>query len=209
MDVHAPHQPVHTWRDFLIHLAIVTIGLFIALMLEALVEHVHQRHLLHSAEANLRAEMLHNRETLATDRTQIAASRQRLTRDLALLDDLRAHRTDEAPPDFDWHWSSMSNAAWNTARDTGALALMPYDHAQEYSEIYGQQGYVNDEAILYIRDIYRSGTPLQGGRTVSQLSPAEIDTMIAGTQQALADLELLDDLSRSLDAIYTSADGTL
>ena len=38
MDVHAPHEPINTWRDFALHLIIVTIGLLIALSLEALVE---------------------------------------------------------------------------------------------------------------------------------------------------------------------------
>lgn len=28
MDVHPPHEPVHTWRDALMHLGIVTVGLF-------------------------------------------------------------------------------------------------------------------------------------------------------------------------------------
>ena len=31
LDVHAPHANVHTWKDFLIHIAIITIGLLIAI----------------------------------------------------------------------------------------------------------------------------------------------------------------------------------
>ncbi len=38
LDVHPPHQPVHGWRDFLIHLLTITVGLLIALGLEAVAE---------------------------------------------------------------------------------------------------------------------------------------------------------------------------
>jgi hypothetical protein len=38
LDVHPPHEPAHSWRDILIHLATITIGLFIALSLEGRVE---------------------------------------------------------------------------------------------------------------------------------------------------------------------------
>jgi hypothetical protein len=31
LDVHAPHQTVHTWKDFLVHIAAITNGLLIAL----------------------------------------------------------------------------------------------------------------------------------------------------------------------------------
>ncbi len=35
MEVHPPHQPIHTVRDFLLHIFTITIGLLIALGLEA------------------------------------------------------------------------------------------------------------------------------------------------------------------------------
>jgi hypothetical protein len=30
LDVHAPHEPVHTWKSFFIHIATIVIGLLIA-----------------------------------------------------------------------------------------------------------------------------------------------------------------------------------
>jgi hypothetical protein len=30
LDVHAPHQSVHTWKDFFIHIATIVVGLLIA-----------------------------------------------------------------------------------------------------------------------------------------------------------------------------------
>jgi hypothetical protein len=67
MDVHPPHGPIQGWRDFFIHLIVITLGLLIALGLEGIVEWGHNRHLVHTAEANLRAELAANRKTLAGD----------------------------------------------------------------------------------------------------------------------------------------------
>ena len=41
LDVHPPHNPTHTWRDFFIHIATIVIGLLIAIGLEQLVERIH------------------------------------------------------------------------------------------------------------------------------------------------------------------------
>ncbi len=209
MDIHAPHQPVHTWRDFFTHIVIITIGLFIALMLEAGVEWVHHRHLLHQAESNLSVEFSENRSLLAKDEKKIEVSKLALAKNIQILTAAKNHQPVTGSLSFDWYWSSMQNAAWDTARDTSALALMPYDHAQAYAIIYGQQSIVDEQATLFIHDIYRSGAPLEGGRKIADLQPAEIDTMIAASQQTLIDLDLLNDLCRSLDTIYKNVDGKI
>jgi hypothetical protein len=209
MDVHAPHEPIHTWRDFLLHLATITIGLLIALGLEGLVEAAHHRHLLHQAETNLRAEMNNNRQTLASDEKQLDGTEQEIESDLRLLTAVKTHQPTSGQLAKDWEWNGVDSSAWNTARDTGAVALMPYEFAQTYSGIYGQQGAVNDQARNYMRSIYRITEPLKGGRQLADLQPAEIDTMIANAQQALIELDYLRDLSHSLDVIYAHADGKL
>jgi len=33
IDVHPPHEPVHTWKSFLIHIATIVVGLFIAVVI--------------------------------------------------------------------------------------------------------------------------------------------------------------------------------
>jgi hypothetical protein len=38
VEVSPPHQPIHSWKDFLLHLLTITIGLFIALTLDRLPE---------------------------------------------------------------------------------------------------------------------------------------------------------------------------
>ena len=205
MDVHAPHEPVHTWRDFALHLVVVTIGLVIALSLEAFVEHLHQRHLLHTAETNLRIELQNNRTYLAGDEHQLDRTEAELQQDIATLIARKSNPSVAEPLNFGWVWNGTQDSAWTTARDSGALALMPFDSQQAWSVIYGQQGAVNEQAAVYIADIYRASAPTKG-RSFADLTPAQLDQTIAGLQQALADLDHLRDLCKSLDVIYHRTD---
>ena len=53
LDVHAPHGPTHGWRDFLVHIAAIAIGVLLALALEKLAEHLHERRQLSEARREL------------------------------------------------------------------------------------------------------------------------------------------------------------
>ena len=43
LDVQAPHGRIHGWRDFLIHIVAIAIGLLLALGLEQIVQYTHER----------------------------------------------------------------------------------------------------------------------------------------------------------------------
>jgi hypothetical protein len=62
LDVHPPHQSVHTWRDFFIHIATIVIGLLIAVALEQSVERLHQRHQRHQLREDLHRDGEANRD---------------------------------------------------------------------------------------------------------------------------------------------------
>jgi hypothetical protein len=55
LDVHAPQATVHTWKDFFIHIAIITIGLLIAVGLEQSVEFFHHRYQREQLEDQMRS----------------------------------------------------------------------------------------------------------------------------------------------------------
>jgi hypothetical protein len=202
MDVHAPHEPIHSARDFFLHLFTIAIGLLIALGLEAAAEHLHHNHLLHTAEANLRSELHDNRGYLAGDERHLDITQKQIEDGLVILEAIKAHQTTVDIPSQNWSWNSPQSAAFDTARDSGALILMSYDDAESYNVIYGQQKVVNDQATIFIRDIYNITAPIHGNAKPSDLQPSQLDTMIAASNQALADLHLLRDYCLSLDRIY-------
>jgi hypothetical protein len=62
LDVHPPHEAAHTWKDFLIHIATIVVGLIIAVGLEQTVELVHHSHQRHELQENLRIDNELNRD---------------------------------------------------------------------------------------------------------------------------------------------------
>ncbi len=57
LDVHAPHEAVHTWKGFFIHIANIFIGLLIAIALEQTVEFFHHHHEVAETRVALHEEM--------------------------------------------------------------------------------------------------------------------------------------------------------
>src|SRR5690242_3996505 len=192
MEVHAPHGAIQTWREFFVHLLIITLGLLIALGLEDTVGWFHERHLLHTAEANLRVELRQNRSANAADLKSLDAAQKQAESNIAILQAYRNKNKGGARKvKLYWQWNSPSSAAWDTARNTGAVALMNYEVAQKYSDTYTEQSWVIEQAAIYLRDVNKSVGPLQGGGPISDARPEDVDAALANVQQTVADILFL------------------
>ena len=141
LDVHPPHEPVHGWRDFLLHILTITIGLLIALGLEGVVEWQHHRHLVHEAEASLHHEIEKNAQQVPGVMDDLHKHQAELKKDVAVLDYII--KNGKAPKDSSTTVSarivSFDSVSWRTAQVSGAIAYMPYAKAQEYANIYFTQ----------------------------------------------------------------------
>ncbi len=204
MEVHPPHEPVHSWREALIHIGLMTIGLFIALMLEAGVEYLHHRELVHQARENIRRELDDNHKAAQKDITYLGQSGDAIKAGLATMRFMQAHRDVKGQSiGFTVSFNDLSDAAWRTARDTGALGYMPLDEVQRYASIYGlQETVTNDVSQLMKRQAEALAPILAEGEDFSQMSDQEFVTMrqIAGTNYT--DVYVLQQLVRELDQQY-------
>lgn len=141
LDVHPPHESAHSWRDILIHLFTITLGLLIALSLEGVVEWQHHRHLVHDAEASLHAEIKDNAGGISLSLDELHKQQVFLTKDVRILQ--AVVDTGKFPADHHmqvgYGIAPLASVSWKTAQSTGALSYMPYDLAQDYSALYMQQ----------------------------------------------------------------------
>ncbi len=147
LEVHAPHQTIHTWKDFLIHIATIAIGLLIAIGLERIVEVLHHRHQAHEALDLLKQEGEENRVALKEDiRTGEIQQRQHRA-DLGVL---RRLRTATLRPDdrlvFVRPYERLSSSVWKIVRESGAADYIPYELMAQYGEIYATQQEINEAA---------------------------------------------------------------
>ena len=154
LDVHPPHEPVHSWRDFFIHLTTITIGLLIALSLEGCVEWRHHRNLVHEAEEGLREEIKTNAQELAGALDDVRKEQKSLREDVAIMNRVIANpkKTNRESVMVNFKVRSFNDVSWQTAQSTGALSYMAYSEAHKYSDIYAHQGEIAAAERQAIRD---------------------------------------------------------
>jgi hypothetical protein len=139
MDVHAPHKPIHSTKEFLVHLLAITIGLLIALGLEATVEWVHHRHLARDARENIFQEFRANQKDVLRQLKALPAEDKHLDEILSMVNDAQHGRPHKPMEDFMWTGVLLRDSAWNAASSTGAIAFMDYDEVRRYSQVYALQ----------------------------------------------------------------------
>jgi hypothetical protein len=190
LDVHAVHSPVHTWRDFLVHIATITIGLLIAIALEQCVESLHHLHQRRQLQDDLLEEAKRNRDILTTDlelesqlpwfRNVIAATRPAqgsaqssvsLPPTPCIPGTIGANGTDAS---LRSKYFAPSDAVWATARDAGLIIRLPVAEARMYARLahnYALQESARDrfafacERIDSLRTRHASTTPDGSGDT--------------------------------------------
>ena len=137
LDVHAPHQSVHTWRDFFIHIITIVIGLLIAIGLEQTVERIH-----HSHE---RSEL---RETLHRESDQILKDARETAAALNYHQDWLGRRGDQVkaavwqhqplaqPPAYAMRlFDYPDDPLWRSAKISGLVERLSSDELNAYSEV--------------------------------------------------------------------------
>jgi hypothetical protein len=204
IDIHDPHQHVGGWRDFLTHLTIITIGLFIALSLEGLVDWFHHRSLVHEAEASLHAEIQSNANSVATLENDIHHQQQELRHDDTVLD---AILKTGKPPEHDhmsisFHLSTFDEVSWQTAQETGALSYMPYKVAETYSDIYTTQEQIARAEEVGVRDAILSLAPFTDPTDTGAPAAEEARDIKQHIGILLGQLMLLDSMVKGLDGEY-------
>jgi hypothetical protein len=135
MDIHAPEGPTKSFKDFAIHILIVTIGILIALGLEGIRETVHEHRIVRDAREQFRAELEANREHLRLELENTRGLRVYIKKIVADLPELRQHpdqlaaRVAKIEPSFYF----FSSNRWEAALSTGALGQMKVDEVNHYT----------------------------------------------------------------------------
>jgi hypothetical protein len=154
LDVHPPHAPTHTWRDFLIHIATIVVGLLIAVGLEQSVEYIHHRREIAVTREDLRKERVVNAQLSAVAVKEFRRIGAALQIDLNIFLYLEQHPG--APPatwpgKLSWTFLTIApiNSAWQTAQRTSVLTLMPPDEVRDDTELYRRLQALTDAQVAF------------------------------------------------------------
>jgi hypothetical protein len=199
LDVHPPHAPTHTWKDFFIHVATICVGLLIAVGLEQTVEAIHHRHELQKAREELRDEIQSDRHVNAKQLEYVQQAQAELNADMALL---LAHRTNDkpltGPLHFEWEFRRSPSAAWDTNKQSGSLNLMPHPELAYYDYVSTVCALVMDSAGQWQTslEIARAIANRAHDGSLSTQDTNELITAISDTQGKLARTERLITFAR-------------
>lgn len=205
LDVHAPNESMHGWRDFLLHLTTITIGLLIALSLEGLVEWQHRRHLVHDAEASLHAEIKSNADNMGGVLTDLHKRQTMLEHDVSVLNYIAANG--KYPKDknmaVEIRIVTFDSVSWKTAQSTEALSYMPYDLAQNYAAIYTVQDLLTASEQQAARDASVSiGSFVNAPDNGPPPSREEAEATIQKIEVLQGQLFLVDSIMQELSTQY-------
>jgi hypothetical protein len=135
LDVHPPHSPTHTWKDFFTHIATIVIGLLIAIGLEQTVEFFHHRHQVTQMEEALREESLENRHVVRDDLDSIGAIDHVVEANIVILQHSRLGSGKEflllAPLPSARLYAPI-DAAWLGMLNSGLIPIVPRQLSGNY-----------------------------------------------------------------------------
>ena len=205
LEVHPPTEPVHGWRDFLLHLLTITIGLLIALSLEGCVEWRHHRSLAREAQASLQIEIEANARESQRAIKEVHDEQKVLAEDVAILQKIIANPKvpNQGTPKILFNLPSFDDVSWETAKTTGVLSYIPYEQAHVYSEIYKQQDEVDVADHQAARDAVLAVAPsLNLQHTAPKLSPEDAPMVKQRVEVLQAQLYVMELLIMDLDKKY-------
>jgi hypothetical protein len=140
LEVHAPHETLHTWKGFFTHIAIIVVGLFIAVGLEqtvVLFEHRHQRaQLEEQMHGVFQSDLQYDTENFR----QLSAFRAYLVElQAAVVARLDRQTSSPQPPANDARMATFpsfpSLAPYDAAKENGTIALLSSNRLRIYNRI--------------------------------------------------------------------------
>jgi hypothetical protein len=171
LDVHAPHEFLHTWKAFFIHIATIVVGLFIAVALEQSVEAIHR----HREVAALREDLHQESRQILADANKSQAAHlyeigwltTRIAQtQLAIRErhPIGPRATNDMP-----NYASPDIPIWRSAKAGGRTALLTKGEVNAYAEIEYVQAHleeieaVKNRARYAVKSFNREFTPLPNG----------------------------------------------
>jgi hypothetical protein len=190
LDVHAPHAAVRSWREFLVHVAVITVGLLIALGLEQTAESIHHRHEVNETRRALGHELELNRRAYAQSVGEFRRQTAAMLNNVLVLRYSQQHAgtpEEQLPGILVWHASpaSFTDSAWKTARESGVTALMPQEEVRRYDALYDRIDEVGGSFDQIWAAIVRARLYSVFDPDPSHLSPSEVADEIALTEEVL------------------------
>ena len=207
MDIHPPHSPIRSLRDFAIQLITITAGVLIALSLEGLRETYREHVLVSEAHEMLAREIADNRKDVENVLGSLHDQRQNLVVALRFADDLLARKhTDVRELSLKLDFAELSNASWTGAERTGALGHMSYADVRKYAQVFAQQEIFTAHQRQMMQRLTAAVAILgAGGGDPTQAGAKDLEAFRSEVLGLLGALALEEDFGKHLSETYRAS----
>jgi hypothetical protein len=202
VEIHPPHQPIHSVRDFLLQLVTITAGVLIALSLEGLLEWNHYRMLVREARETITREIADNRKELESSLANLATRQKDLDAALRMTSELLESKKSEVKQiSLGFSFAELSTAIWQSAERTGAVAHMDYPEVPEYSRLYAAQQLFADHQTRMLERV-AAALAITGAGDPHAATVRDLEVFRQQVLALRADLAILQQLGRQLAGLY-------
>jgi hypothetical protein len=205
MEIHAPHKPINSVKEFFIHIFTITVGILIALGMEQAATAYHHHDLAENARANILSELRDNARSLNAHLKNVEKRIEEHRQTLAVLDILIARKPiSEFSMNLGFDVPTLLSTSWNTAESTGALAYMDYNDVKRFAGVHDTQ-----QMLIKIQDeLSRAATDAMGmiaaTKDPAKLSTAELIEARQSAQHSLTELTIWGQIASQLGKEYAA-----
>jgi hypothetical protein len=193
--------------EWLFQLTTITIGVLIALSFDALLRWNADRTLVEEAHAMLALELADNRREIDEHLATYSERTAMIDTALKLVGELDAGvEPTVREVNLSFSFPSLSDAAWQTATGTGAIALMEYAEVQDLAGVYTLQSLFMDTAQPTFLAANDAGAMMTSNADPLGMPPPARESFRARLIQLKAYLELSQQLGQQLSQGYSKLD---
>jgi hypothetical protein len=185
LDVHPPHEAAHTWKDFLIHIATIVVGLLIAIGLEQTVEAIHHRREAGEARDSILRERSENIIVLQKNLQRLLADQKQFANNIDLLSSSATDAEILPQLQYSWYLTRIHDAAWSDAKVNGSLALIPPSQIVTETYFYTSSQETVPTIFSYFTNIDTAAALVDHARQSGKLPPSGRQQLLSVTTSAM------------------------
>ena len=197
----------YSLADYVFQFITVTMGVFIALLIDGLAERRDNDQLVESARQTIRRELENNKKDLERTLAGLPADQEAMLNAITFADNMLSSGKSKIN-ELKLHYNladQLTNSGWRTAERTGALGHMDYTEVQRYSSIYDFQELFIQQQRQIVMQVALAGAIFKGNFDVERPDRADLVTFRARVMDLRAAIDVQEKFGRKLIEDYDAA----
>ncbi len=189
-DIRSVRRVARHWKDFIVQIAAIAIGLLLALALDRVVGYFRDRHLLTQARRDLSLEIERNQNIWAKNEAEVERVQKELEIDVSVIRALQSQSPVTGQLDYSESFYAVIDGPWQAVRQNGSLNLMPNDELQTYAWFHQILTSLMD-AMHAAEPAIKIGGAIAGRAPLDKLTAHDLEELASKTSEAQGRLAVL------------------